>query len=144
MSCEGRFQSELHRRGLRVTPQREVILSALHRFRAPFTVEEVFSQVVVRHPGIKLSTVYRTLELLRSINLVSVVDVDSRGNHYLHSVEEAPHFHLVCHRCESVTGVEADEILGFRASILNKYGFELEVNRLILGGLCEECRRNES
>jgi len=145
MSCEGRFQSELHRRGLRVTPQREVILSVLHSLHSPFTAEEVFQKVVndLDH-RIKLSTVYRTLELLRSINLVSVVDVDGRGNHYLHIEKEAPHFHLVCRRCAKVTGVGAEKALELQTSIREEFGFEVEVQRVNLPGLCKECRRRES
>ncbi len=143
MSCERRFQAELHRRGLRVTPQREIILSTLHCFHSPFTAEEVFRKVTESSPGIKLSTVYRTLELLKSINLVSVVDVGNRRNHYMHVEAESPHFHLVCRRCEAVLSLSSEEILEVQSKLCAKSGFEIEINRISLPGLCENCRRFE-
>lgn len=144
MSCQGRFHTRLHERGLRVTPQRKAILSTLHTFRSPFTAEEIFRKVTEVRPGVKLSTVYRTLELLRSIQLVSIVDVDDRGNHYMHVESESPHFHLVCRKCEGVIGVSTEAIHDLQELVLGNYGFEIEPNRVSLSGLCQNCRGGDA
>ena len=60
---------ELHEKGLRLTPQRELVLSAV-RSLGHATPEEVAEKVRSTHPGINLSTVYRNLETLENVGLV--------------------------------------------------------------------------
>jgi Fur family ferric uptake transcriptional regulator len=50
-------QHELRERGLRLTPQRELVLSAVREL-GHATPEEVAEKVRQSHPGINLSTVY--------------------------------------------------------------------------------------
>jgi len=59
---------ELHEKGLRLTPQRELVLSAV-RSLGHATPEEVAEKVRQTHPGINLSTVYRNLETLENVGL---------------------------------------------------------------------------
>ena len=51
---------ELHQKGLRLTPQRELVLAAV-RSLGHATPEEGAEKVRQTHPGINLSTVYRNL-----------------------------------------------------------------------------------
>ena len=51
---------ELHQKGLRLTPQRELVLAAVREL-GHATPEEVAEKVRQTHPGINLSTVYRNL-----------------------------------------------------------------------------------
>ena len=51
---------ELHQKGLRLTPQRELVLAAVRQL-GHATPEEVAEKVRSTHPGINLSTVYRNL-----------------------------------------------------------------------------------
>ncbi|MFM8672305.1 MAG: Fur family transcriptional regulator, partial [Candidatus Nanopelagicus sp.] len=60
---------ELHQKGLRLTPQRELVLAAV-RSLGHATPEEVAEKVRQTHPGINLSTVYRNLETLENVGLV--------------------------------------------------------------------------
>ena len=50
---------ELREKGLRLTPQRELVLSAVREL-GHATPEEVAEKVRQTHPGINRSTVYRT------------------------------------------------------------------------------------
>ena len=123
-----------------MTPQREAILSVLHGFDAPVTAEEIHHRAHRMRPGVKLSTVYRTLELLKSLGLVSVVDVGDRKLRYIHESAEVPHFHLSCRSCGRVVGVGSEELREVAAAMLSRYQFEVNVNQVTLPGLCRECR----
>jgi Fur family ferric uptake transcriptional regulator len=59
---------ELREKGLRLTPQRELVLSAVREL-GHATPEEVAEMVRKTHPGINLSTVYRNLETLENVGL---------------------------------------------------------------------------
>ena len=60
---------ELRDAGLRLTPQRELVLAAVRALEHA-TPEEVAEKVKLTHPGINLSTVYRNLETLENVVLV--------------------------------------------------------------------------
>jgi Fur family ferric uptake transcriptional regulator len=140
MSCENRFHAELHERGLRITPQREAILSVLHRFGTPVTAEQVYRKSIELNPAIELSTVYRTLELLQSIGLVSAVGQEGKQRRFLHVGQEKPHFHLRCQQCGKVEGIDLMEIASFASRLRSKHGFVMEAGHVTLPGLCKDCR----
>lgn len=140
MSCEKRFHEELRRRGLRVTPQREAILTAIHDFDRSMSAEELHRGACNLRSGIKLSTVYRTLDLLQSLGLVSVVEADGRGKRYMHETSERPHFHLVCRHCGEVSSVDYSEIKELASQLNSRRGFQLDETQVSLPGICSKCR----
>ena len=87
-------QHELREKGLRLTPQRELVLSAVREL-GHSTPEEIAEKVRQSHPGINLSTVYRNLETLENVGLVVHTHLGHGGATY-HAAEELTHLHLVC------------------------------------------------
>ncbi len=53
---------------------------------------------------------------------------------------EDPHLHLVCGRCGAVVGVDIYPAESFAATLMEKYGFQADLTRLNIPGLCENCR----
>jgi len=92
-------KNELRDKGLRLTPQRELVLQAV-RDLGHATPEEVAEKVRKTHPGINLSTVYRNLETLENVGLVQHTHLGHGGATY-HAAEELTHLHLVCGNCGS-------------------------------------------
>ena len=72
---------ELHQKGLRLTPQRELVLQAVRELDHA-TPEELAEKVRETHPGINLSTVYRNLETLENVGLVHHSHVGHGGLRY--------------------------------------------------------------
>ena len=71
MSCEDQTVQTLKESGHRPTPQRLMILSALRHSSGHITASEVLEQVKESYSFIDLSTVYRTLDMLKQMRLVS-------------------------------------------------------------------------
>ena len=139
MSCELRFETELRRRGLRLTHQRKVILSVMHALPELSTADEIHRRAARVSPSIELSTVYRTLDLLQSLGLVAVVDQGDKHHRYKHVGLEPPHFHLVCTRCGKVSAVPLEEGTRFASRIGSSRGFHVDLSQVTLPGLCEDC-----
>ena len=57
--------------GYRLTPQRVMIASAIENSDNHISAEEVYTQVIDKYPQVNISTVYRTLELLNQVGLVT-------------------------------------------------------------------------
>jgi Fur family ferric uptake transcriptional regulator len=66
---------ELSELGYRLTPQRIMIISAIENSEQHISAEEIYAQIVVKYPTVNISTVYRTMELLKRLNLVTETDL---------------------------------------------------------------------
>lgn len=141
MSCQESFFKELRERGLRLTPQRELVLAALHEIEGLAGVEEIYDRVQALSSAVDISTVYRTLDLLQEFGVVTGVEGADGQRRYELTVGREPHVHLVCSRCGAVIGADQAPVRGLADTLRAAYGFELDLKRLSLPGLCPACRR---
>ena len=91
---------------------------------------------------LSLSTIYRTLGLLRNLGLVDEVHLGEDHHHY-ELKSAAAHHHLVCRSCGRVTEFStllADELA---ASVGDEYGYDVQEVRIDLAGLCSPCREEQ-
>ena len=133
---------ELRDKGLRLTPQRELVLSAVREL-GHATPEEVAEKVRQTHPGINLSTVYRNLETLENVGLVQHTHLGHGGATY-HAAEELTHLHLVCGICGSVGDAPIDVAANFVNALADDYGFKTDVTHFAVYGTCSTCFAAES
>ncbi len=130
--------SRLRARGIRVTPQRAMIVRAIESMPAHHTAEELYAVVRAESPYVNLATVYRTLELLKSLDLITDADMGTGATHYaLRS--HADHHHAICRACHH--SVEfPDHLLNPLIEALDGgYGFHAEANHIVVFGLCAAC-----
>ena len=131
------LEQALRSRGLRATPQRRLVLDALDGL-GHGTPEQVGERVQQVAPSVSLSTVYRTLELLEQLGVVSHTHLGHGAPSY-HLSSHRDHVHLVCRRCGGVQEVHVDRALGVAEEVAERYGFVTDVAHLSLDGLCREC-----
>ena len=139
MACEQIFNEQLRKRGFRLTPQREMILLALHQQSQPVTAEELYAEVGRKALSIELSTVYRTLELLLALGLLTVIENGEKQRRYHLSKVETPHLHLVCQRCGQVSGLELEHIQPLLDYLHSERGFSADPDNINIPGLCAAC-----
>jgi len=125
--------------GYRLTPQRIMILSAIEKSDSHISAEEIYAQVRARYPHMNISTVYRTLELLSGLGLVTET-VMGDGRVRYHSIGKGHHHHLVCQRCGEVIDVEESMLSRLWDEIGRRYDFEVDMKHLAFFGLCAKCR----
>lgn len=133
-------------RGVKLTPQRLAIFEYLAGHPGHATAEEVYRDVLARHPTLSFATVYNTLELLAEMGEVRKVIVDELRRRY--DVNTEPHQHAVCRRCRCIVDVREDEIGGgelLRQALeqvdLSARDFIVEDVSVEFTGLCGECAR---
>ena len=129
--------NEIRNLGLRLTPQRELVLNAVREL-GHATPEEVAEKVRQVHPGINLSTVYRNLETLENVGLVLHTHLGHGGATY-HASEELTHLHLVCSVCGSIGDAPITAAASFVQGLLDDYGFHTDVTHFAITGTCENC-----
>ena len=132
------WDEQLRARGYRVTPQRQLVLEAVARL-GHATPEEIGAQVQQTARGVNISTIYRTLELLEQIGMVTHTHLGHGAPTY-HLATDADHVHLVCRDCGRITEIGPDAIRPLITALEERHGFETDVGHLTVFGRCQECR----
>ena len=132
------WDEQLRARGYRVTPQRQLVLEAVARLDHA-TPEEIGNQVQQTARGVNISTIYRTLELLEQIGLVTHTHL-RHGAPIYHLASDADHVHLFCRECGRVTEISPDAIRPLMTALDERHGFETDVGHLTVFGRCQDCR----
>jgi Fur family ferric uptake transcriptional regulator len=132
------WKATLRERGYRITAQRQLVLEAVVAL-GHSTPEEVLAHVQDT-AEINLSTVYRTLEVLSDVGLVTHTHLGHGAPTY-HAADAAQHLHLVCRSCGSVTEADVHLADGLVGSLERVHGFDTDVHHFAIYGLCAACRR---
>jgi len=122
---------------LRITNQRDVILSELRAVKTHPTADELYTQVRSRLPRVSLATVYRNLEWLSEQGLARKIEVGGRQKRFDGDISD--HYHVRCQKCGRVADVEMDVLENLEGRISEACGFNVTGHRLEFTGLCSEC-----
>lgn len=127
----------LRSRGMRTTPQRQLVLEAVHQLghATPEQVHEIVRQTV---DSVNITTVYRTLELLEGLGLVTHTHL-SHGAPTYHPAEASQHIHLVCRGCGSVEDEDPEVLRPVVDRLREQRGFAVDVSHVALFGRCASC-----
>ena len=128
--------------GLRITRQRVLVLQALCELNGHASAEQVYERVATHHRDVDLSTVYRTLERLRDLRILSQTDL-GRGCVEFEVVASQPHHHLVCHACGQVQDLPHGYLASLASAIRRDLDFEPTLDHLAVFGLCSRCRASK-
>jgi Fur family ferric uptake transcriptional regulator len=135
MSTE--WEMRLRSGGYRITPQRQLVLESVERL-AHGTPEEILAEVQKTASGVNLSTIYRNLEVLEEVGLVTHAHIGHGAPTY-HSVDDHVHIHLVCDRCGAVQSLDAGIAEPFLNDLRGATGFVTDVSHVALHGTCADC-----
>ena len=108
--------------------------------RGHVTASQILEQVKESYPYIDVSTVYRTLNVLKQMRVVSETDMGDGEARY-EWMEKARHHHLICRGCDRATLLDHRFLESLGAEILDDYGFQADIDHFAIFGLCRECRQ---
>ena len=124
--------------GHRLTPQRLMVLSAIRGAKDHVTAAQILEQVKETYPYIDVSTVYRTLGVLREMRLVSETDLGG-GEYRYEWIQRRRHHHLMCRSCDRAIRLDHKYLENLGAEILGDYGFRADIDHFAIFGLCKDC-----
>ena len=128
----------LRRLNLRVTPQRVLVMEALAEHGGHVTADEIMRWTSERYPAINLATIYRTLDLLTSVGLVTQTNLGG-GAAQFELVRDSIHHHLVCEQCGGVIDIDDALLAPVREAALTNYGFRASARHMAIFGTCARC-----
>jgi Fur family ferric uptake transcriptional regulator len=145
------WDGRLRKHSCRITVPRQVILDVLSKEGKHLSAEDIFLKVHRVYPDIGLTTVYRTLNLLTQIGMVSKFDFgDGRARFELSGEQKGGihHHHLICTSCNRIIDYKDfvdEEMKLFKKTektLSEKYNFEITNHLINFYGLCERCRKD--
>ena|SRR3990172_23119 len=124
--------------GGRMTSQREILLDLIERTDKHLDANELHRLAQHKDKRISLSTVYRTLNLLKRMNLVDELHFDEDHHHYeAKALKE--HYHLVCLNCGTVVEFSSPLIDSLKESVAKDENFQITNMRIDIAGYCSKC-----
>jgi Fur family ferric uptake transcriptional regulator len=125
--------------GYRVTaPRRAVIDAVLGRAR-PFTAEQVVAHLKRTDPELGRATVYRTLEILASVDVLTRFLQADGHPAYIVGVPGHRH-HLVCSDCGAVVAFTRCPVDDLVRDLTRDTDFAIHGHLLEVFGVCPDCR----
>ena len=139
------IKDKLKETGFKITPQRRAILEILlENDDKHLSSEEIYDMVRVSCPEIGLATVYRTIQLLSEVGLLSKLNLDDGCIRYeirLNKDEKHNHHHLICKNCSKIIEVQEDLLESIENKIQEIYKFDIIDHDVKFFGICEDCQK---
>jgi Fur family ferric uptake transcriptional regulator len=129
---------QLRARGLRWTSQRRVLVDVLARVDGHVTGADLVDGCRAIDPATTPSTVYRTLDVLEELGIVSHSHGPG-GRQEFHVNRAADHGHLRCSGCGRTWELGPGELRSLVEAMRRSRGFAVDLDHLTVEGLCASC-----
>lgn len=129
--------NSLREEGFRITPQRIAIVEYLLKTEEHPSAEHIHKIVQKKYPMVSLSTVYKTLDLLREKKLVNEIKVEGETRFDAHTDE---HINLVCMNCGKIDDIDEDSLKEIQAKAARKSKYVILKSNFELFGYCNNCK----
>src|SRR6185503_12486590 len=117
------FLEHIHKKGLKRTAQRDLILDVFLRIEEHLSSEDLYRLVKKEDPTVGQTTVYRTLKLLTDAGLAREVRFGDGRTHYEHNYKHQHHDHMICSECGKIIEFFSPEIEALQDQMASNFGF---------------------
>ena len=141
------LRNRIREHKFKFTNQRQMILQVFLDSREKhLSAEDIYEAVKDKEPELGLATVYRSLELFTTLELLKKLDFgDGRSRYELNDrLPEHSHHHLICLGCGKIVEFMCDGLGEMQKKIASRNGFQVVDSQLKIYGYCENCRRERA
>ncbi len=142
LSPVDRFEEFLSSRGKRITQQRKYLVEKVFSRHEHFEADDLVEELARKVESSKISrpTIYRTLSEMVDAGLLRQVSLPGRTV-YEHDYGYPQHDHLHCQDCDTLIEFQSEELVRIRKAVAREHGFLVHGYRLVITGICEDCRK---
>lgn len=137
----GEIEQRLKQHGYRLTSPRAAVVEAVLKHDRPFTAEQLVSELAGRKNAPGRATVYRTLEVLASMDVLTRIVSPDGSPRYLSGAPGHRH-HLLCQKCGTTVTITACPIPELLTMLARDTKFVINDHTLEVFGICPSCQQN--
>lgn len=127
--------------GRRMTRTRKAVLALLERTHQPLSASEIFTQLQEDHIAIDIVTVYRTVNVLKELDLVVQLDFFQAGqSRYELKEGRKHHHHIRCQICGRIVDLLLCPLKKITKLIEERTQFVVDDHTLEFTGFCPQCQ----
>lgn len=123
----------------KLTPQRLAIVRVLAASTGHPSAEAVFNELKDDFPTMSLATVYRNIQIIKSLGQVLELGFADGSNRY-DGNKPYPHPHLVCTACGKIMDPDLESLEKMKTELAKATGYEVLTHRLDFFGICPNCQ----
>jgi Fur family peroxide stress response transcriptional regulator len=127
----------LRSKGYKATPQRIAICRIALNSKAHPSAQQVYDEVKKIHPTVSLATVYKTLEVLRDLDLVQELNFPEGQARFDPNMN--PHINLICLKCGTITDLDDKKIKEKTMKVTASTKFKPTGQHIYVYGICQKC-----
>ncbi len=140
-----RLTAHIKRKGLRNTPQRNIIVEEIFCKDEHFTADELWDRVKKTNSGASRATVYRTIALLVEARLLHEIDLGEEVKTYDPNFLDRPaHNHLICLDCGNVLEFEDTHLELLNDCLSKRLGFSPVSQAIRIEANCDQLRTKKN
>jgi Fur family transcriptional regulator, ferric uptake regulator len=136
------LEAHLKLRGLNRSTRRDLVVATFLASNKHLSVDDLYSLVRKKAPGIGRTTVYRTLKLLESAGLAQALVLQGETR-FERELNRRHHDHFICSGCSAIFEFSSDEIEALQDEEARKIGFRIEGHKHQVFGRCAKCQAAE-
>ena len=129
----------LRSKGYKATPQRIAICRFALSSKEHPSAQKVYSEVKKVHPTLSLSTVYKTLQVLKELGMLQELSSSLSQTRFDPNVKL--HINLVCLQCGTIADVNDPVGKELIRTVTSSAEFTVTKHHLDVYGLCRKCKR---
>lgn len=125
--------------GYRITAPRRAVIAAALRQERPFTAEQLVAETTSSQGESGRSTVYRTLEILAALGILTRI-LDGSGRPVYVAGAPVHRHHLICSACGTAVPFNACPVEDLANTLARENNFQVHGHLLEIFGTCRACQ----
>lgn len=109
-----------------------------------FTINQIYNYFSSHGKPIGKTTIYRKIEELVAGGIVKKHIIDDNSSAFFeyigNSDEDDVRYHLKCNKCGKIIHFNCSEASSLWNHLSEEHNFQIDIRRVILYGICDECR----
>ena len=128
----------LKQAGYKLTPARLAVVEVLETYPDHLSHNEILQEGKKIYPRLSRATVYRTMELLVSLNLLRSIYMSDPTQRFMSAA--GGHHHLVCTECDAVFEFDHCTVDQLAQELSEQFNFLIRNHLLEFQGVCNSCQ----
>lgn len=136
------YKKALQDSGYKLTKQRkDILMVMIEHHDKHLSCDEIYRYVIEINEDLGIATVYRTLQLFETLNIVYRINFDDGLSRYELNTgtEDHQHHHLICLECGDVSEVKLDLLESLEHEIESSSNFTIVNHNVKFYGYCNNC-----